>query len=271
MTSSPRFGILGPLQVRDAAGRRVPLGGRRTRELLAVLLLHPNVAISKDRLVDTMWGEAAGAGAGTTLRTHVGAVRRVLDAAGVGDALRTVPGGYALELDPADLDAEVFESLVRRGHATLASGSPAQAAELVGEALALWRGEPLGNLGSLGCAQSTIARLTEMRLVAEETAIDTALELGRHQEVVGRLQQLVTDHPFRERFCGQLMVALYRSARQVDALTAYAGLRRRLTEELGLDPSPLLQELQAAILCQSPSLLPAAAPSASDPRLVLVG
>jgi DNA-binding SARP family transcriptional activator len=271
MTSTPRFGILGRLQVRDGSGRQVPLGGWRVRELLAVLLLHPNVALSKDRLVDTMWGEAAGAGAGITLRTHVGAVRRVLSAAGVGDTLQTVPGGYVLVLDPGDLDAEAFELLVRRGQEALTSGSPAQAADLLGAALALWRGEPLNDLGAPGFAESTVARLMEMRLVAEETAIDAALELGRHQEVVGRLQQLVTEHPFRERLCGQLMIALYRSARQVDALTAYAALRRRLDEELGLDPSPLLRDLQAAILRQAPALLPPVSPAASDPRLVLVG
>ncbi|WP_205473030.1 AfsR/SARP family transcriptional regulator [Nocardioides sp. SYSU D00038] len=271
MVPAPRFAILGPFQVRDPDGRPVTLTGRRPRQLLAVLLLHPNVPLGTSRLVDTIWGETAGAGAGTTLRSHVGAVRRVLGAAGFADALQTVPGGYVLELAPGDLDTEVFERLVRRGQDALASGSPQRAAELLGAALALWRGEPLEELGSRGSAGSTVARLTELRLVAEETAVDAALALGRHHEVVGRLHQLVTEHPFRERLCAQLMVALYRSARQVDALTVYVELRRRLDEELGLEPSPPLRDLQQAILRQAPALLPPVAATTTDPRLVLVG
>jgi DNA-binding SARP family transcriptional activator len=252
---SPRFGILGPLQVTDAARRQVPLGGPRARELLALLLLNPNRPLSSDHLVTSMWGESPSDGAATTLRTHVAAVRRVLTSAGAGDALGTRAGGYLLTLDVADLDAEVFAGLVDRGQEALGLGDPAQAAALLGEALALWRGDVLSDLGPPDFADATAARLRELRVVAEETAMAAALALGQHREIVGRLQELVAAHPFHERLCGQLMLALYRSGRQVDALSAYAETKQRLGDELGLDPGPDLQALQTAVLRQDPALL----------------
>ena len=251
----PRFGILGSLQVTDAAHRPVPLGGPRARELLALLLLHPNRPVSSEHLVTAMWGESPSDGAATTLRTHVGAVRRVLAAAGAGDTLRTRPGGYLLSLDPADLDADVFEGLVERGREALAIGDPRHAAALLGEALALWRGEVLSDLGPPDHAAATVARLGELRVVAEENAMAAALALGQHREVAGRLQELVAAHPFHEQLSGQLMLALYRSGRQVDALKAYADTKQRLYEELGLDPGPDLQALETAVLRQDPALL----------------
>ena len=236
--ASPRFGILGPLQVPDAGHRPVPLGGPRARELLALLLLNPNRPLSSEHLVTAMWGESPSDGAATTLRTHVAAVRRVLASAGAGDALGTRAGGYLLALDPADLDAEVFAGLVDRGQEALGIGDPAHAAALLGEALALWRGDVLSDLGPPDFADAAVARLGELRVVAEETAMAAALALGQHREVVGRLQELVAAHPFHERLCGQLMLALYRSGRQVDALSAYAEAKQRLDDELGLDPEP---------------------------------
>ena len=253
--ASPRFGILGPLQVTDATHRRVPLGGPRARELLALLLLHPNRPLSSERLVTAIWGESPSDGAATTLRTHVASVRRVLASAGAGDALGTRAGGYHLALDESDLDAEVFVDLVGRGQEALGIGDPSRAAALLGEALALWRGEVLSDLGPPDFADAAVARLGELRVVAEETAMAAALALGQHREVVGRLQELVAAHPFHERFCGQLMLALYRSGRQVDALSAYAETRQRLGDELGLDPSPDLQALETAVLRQDPALL----------------
>ena len=255
--ASPRFGLLGPLQVTDTDGRPVPLGGPRARELLALLLLHPNRPLSSEYLVTALWGESPSDGAATTLRTHVGAVRRVLAAAGAGDALATRPGGYRLALEAADLDAEVFAGLVDRGQEALGIGDPTHAAALLGEALALWRGEVvLGDLGPPDFADAAVARLGELRVVAEETAMAAALALGRHREVVGRLQELVAAHPFHERLCGQLVLALYRSGRQVDALAAYAETKQRLGDELGIDPSPELQALETAVLRQDPALLP---------------
>ena len=216
----------------------MPLGGPRARELLALLLLNPNRPLSSEYLVTAMWGESPSDGAATTLRTHVGAVRRVLASAGAGDALGTRAGGYLLALDPADLDAEVFAGLVDRGQEALGIGDPAHAAALLGEALALWRGDVLSDLGPPDFADAAVARLGELRVVAEETAMAAALALGQHREVVGRLQELVAAHPFHERLCGQLMLALYRSGRQVDALSAYAETKQRLGDELGLDPEP---------------------------------
>ena len=253
--ASPRFGILGPLQVTDATHRRVPLGGPRARELLALLLLHLNRPLSSERLVTAIWGESPSDGAATTLRTHVASVRRVLASAGAGDALGTRAGGYHLALDESDLDAEVFVDLVGRGQEALGIGDPSRAAALLGEALALWRGEVLSDLGPPDFADAAVARLGELRVVAEETAMAAALALGQHREVVGRLQELVAAHPFHERFCGQLMLALYRSGRQVDALSAYAETRQRLGDELGLDPSPDLQAVETAVLRQDPALL----------------
>ena len=233
----------------------MPLGGPRARELLALLLLNPNRPLSSEYLVTAMWGESPSDGAATTLRTHVAAVRRVLASAGAGDALGTRAGGYLLALDSADLDAEVFAGLVDRGQEALGIGDPAHAAALLGEALALWRGDVLSDLGPPDFADAAVARLGELRVVAEETAMAAALALGQHREMVGRLQELVAAHPFHERLCGQLMLALYRSGRQVDALSVYAETKQRLGEELGLDPSPDLQALETAVLRQDPALL----------------
>ena len=251
----PRFGILGPLQVRSAEGRPVALGGPRARQLLALLLLHPGRPLSSEVLVTAMWGEAPSVGAMTTLRTHVAAVRRVLAAAGADGALVNRPGGYALLLEQADLDAEVFEDLADRGQEALGIGDPAAAAALLGEALGLWRGDVLSDLGPPDFAETTVARLGELRVVAEETAMVAALQLGRHRDIVGRLQELVAQHPYNERLCGLLVLALYRSGRQVDALAAYAATKQLLGDELGIDPGPELQALETAVLRQDPALL----------------
>ena len=206
-------------------------------------------------LVTAMWGESASEGAATTLRTHVGAVRRVLTSAGSDGALVNRPGGYALLLDRCDLDAEVFEDLVNRGQEAIGIGDPARAAALLRDALALWRGEVLSDLGPPDFAETTVARLGELHVVAEESAMAAALELGQHREVVGRLHELVAAHPYHERLCGLLVLALYRSGRQVDALAAYAATKQRLGDELGIDPGPDLQVLETAVLRQDPALL----------------
>ena len=254
-TTPPRFGILGPLQVTDPANRPVPLGGPRARELLVLLLLNRNRPCSSDRLVTALWGESASEGAATTLRTHVATVRRVLAAAGADQALETTAAGYRLVLDSDDIDADVFEYLVHRGQEALGIGEPERSAALLSDALALWRGDILTDLGPPDFAATTIAKLTELRVAAEEATMAAAMAMGQHRDVVARLGHLVAAHPFHEQFTGQLMLALYRSGRQADALAAYDMTKQRLAEELGLDPSPDLWSLHAAVLRQDPALL----------------
>ncbi len=256
MSERPRFRLLGPLEVRDPVGAAIDLGGSRPRELLAYLLLHPRQAVTRDRLVATLWGDAASEGAATTLRTHIHAVRRVLARAGLPEALETRPGAYLLALEPEQIDVEVFEGLVHRGQEVLALGDAEESSKLFGDALSLWRDEPLSDLGPPDFARPTLTRCDELWLVAQEGQAAAQLALGRHRQVVGRLQELVDKHPFREELCALLMMALFRSGRQADALAAYAGARSRLADELGLDPGPRLRDLESAMLRQDPGLLP---------------
>ncbi|MDZ5619453.1 BTAD domain-containing putative transcriptional regulator [Nocardioides bizhenqiangii] len=256
----PAFGVLGPLEVRDADGTPVSLGGQKPRELLAALLLHRGQIVTVDRLVDHLWGEAATAGAATTLRTYVGQVRKILDRAAAPATLDSRSGGYCFDTDPAAIDAGSFERLLREGQQRAAADGPAVADEVLGMALDLWRGEVLVDLGPPDFASSAVAHLNELRLVAWEGWLDAQLALGRHRAVVTRLQALVDEHPFRERFSAQLMLALYRSGRQADALAVSAATRLRLAEELGLDPGPELRDLETSMLRQSPEL------DATEPR-----
>lgn len=251
---SPGFAVLGPLEVRDAAGTPVPLGGQKPRELLAALLLHRGQIVSVDRLVDLLWGEDATDGAATTLRTYVGQVRKILERAGGPGTVEHKGGGYTLQAAASTIDAEVFEELVREGQRRAAGQGPAAADETLGRALDLWRGEVLADLQPCELAAPTATRLDELRLLAWEGWIDAQLALGRHRSVVTRLQALVDEHPFRERFSAQLMLALYRSGRQADALAVSAATRLRLAEELGLDPSAELRDLETSMLQQSPHL-----------------
>ncbi|PWN02497.1 LuxR family transcriptional regulator [Nocardioides silvaticus] len=250
----PAFGVLGPLLVRDPAGDPVPMGGQKPRELLAALVLHRGQILPVDRLVDHLWGEAASAGAATTLRTYVGQVRRILDRAAVPATLESRGGGYCFDTDPTAVDAELFERQVREGQRVTATDGPAAADEVLGRALDLWRGDVLVDLGPPEFAAQAVLHLGELRLVAWETWLDAQLALGRHRAVVTRLQALVDEHPFRERFSAQLMLALYRSGRQADALAVSAATRLRLAEELGLDPSPELRDLETSMLQQDPDL-----------------
>jgi DNA-binding SARP family transcriptional activator/tetratricopeptide (TPR) repeat protein len=247
---APAFAILGPLEVRDAAGTPVALGGQKPRELLAALLLHRGQIVSVDRLVDFLWGEDATDGASTTLRTYVGQVRKILDRSGATATLESRDGGYCLDVEAAEIDSELFERLVRDGQQRAA----AEADDVLGRALELWRGEMLAELGPPEFVGATATRLEELRLVAWEGWLDAQLSLGRHRAVVTRLQALVDEHPFRERFSAQLMLALYRSGRQADALAVSAATRLRLADELGLDPSPELRDLETSMLQQSPDL-----------------
>lgn len=255
MDRRPRFGILGPLQAVGDDGRRVDLGGPKQRDLLAMLLVHLNQFVPASRLIDELWNGAPPASADVTLRTHVSRLRQRLAAIGPEEVLVTRPSGYGLVLDPESVDSYRFERLAGLGQEALGLGNPERAAQLLHAALELWRGEVLEDLGSPGYAQPAATRLDELRLVTLESRIDADLQLGRHSSVVAELDQLVAAHPFRERLCGQLMLALYRCGRQVDALATFSSARQRLADELGLDPGPALVDLETAVLRHDPSLL----------------
>lgn len=243
------FRILGPLEV-WAGGGEVPLGGPKPRALLTVLLLHPNEVVPTDRLIDDLWGERSPEDAAAALRVNVSRLRKALSQ----DVLATRAPGYALRVEPDELDLHRFERLVDEGRSLLARGLAADASERLDDALGLWRGPALADFAYESFAQAAIARLEEIRLAALELRIDADLALGRHDELVGELEGLVTEHPLRERLRTYLMTALYRSGRQAEALDAYQDARRALIDRVGLDPSPALQELERAILRQDPAL-----------------
>src|SRR3954463_7972675 len=253
------FAILGPLRV-SGPGGAIELRAPKQRALLAMLLLsYREEAVSSGRLIDVLWDEDPPPTANKALQVHVSQLRRAL---GPENPIVTRPAGYALELAPGQLDLERFETLVAQAR----SAPPAEAAEHLREALALFRGTPLADAPLYGPAGGEAERLAELRVVALERRIDLDLELGRDNELVSELEALTAEHPYRERFHGQLMRALYRAGRQADALEAYRRARHNLVEDLGLEPSRELQRLEAAILAQDPSLdAPAAQPPAPKP------
>jgi len=263
-----RYRLLGPLEVSDGDSP-LALGEGRQRSVLTLLLLHRNEAVASDRLIDALWGDRPPATAAKVLQNHVAQLRRALDDR-EGQRLLTRGRGYRLEVADGELDLDRFERLVDEGGAALASGRPADAASLLREALALWRGPPLADVAYETFAQGEIARLEERRSAAMEQRIDADLALGRHAELVAELEGLVAEHPLRERLGAQLMIALYRCGRQADALEAYGDARRVLLDELGVEPGPGLRDLQAAILRQDPELAPAPAawprPLGASPR-----
>jgi DNA-binding SARP family transcriptional activator len=240
-----QFRLLGPLEV-VADDRSLELGGAKQRSLLAILLLNANQVVSSDRLIDELWGMAPPATAAKSVQVMISRLRKVL---GEG-RLATHPHGYALRVDPAELDLARFERLVEEGRGS----APENAARKLREALALWRGPPLADLAYEPFAQADVARLEELRFTALEQRIEADLAAGRHADVVAELEALVARYPLRERLRCQLMLALYRSARQAEALDAYRVARRVLSDELGLDPSQELQELERSILRQDPAL-----------------
>jgi DNA-binding SARP family transcriptional activator len=260
------FRILGPVEVIDG-GRAVALGSSKQRALLAVLLLHVNEVVSRDRLINDLWGERAPQTAAASLHTYVSQLRKLLEAdSGVPKVLRTRAPGYVLELDVEQVDLKRFELLARRGKSELAAGDPGPAAATFADALSLWRGEPLQEFGSAPFALAESLRLQELHISTLEERIEADLARGRDDALVGELETLVVAHPYRERLCGQLMLALYRCGRQAEALETYRQTRRRLAEELGIDPGPSLQELEQQILRQEPTLSTAAPPAAVKPE-----
>jgi len=258
------FRVLGPLEA-VANGSSLALGGAKQRALLAMLLLHTNEVISTERLIDELWGESPPATVTKSIHVYVSRLRKELGE----ERLVTRSPGYVLRVEPGDLDLQRFEALL--AEARDGDADAATTARTLREALDLWRGPPLADLAYEAFAQPEIARLEELRWAALEARIDAELACGRHAELVGELQALIAEHPLRERLHGQLMLALYRSGRQADALEAYRGARELLLDELGLEPNEDLKRLEAAILRQDPELEPRAdaTPAPAD-RVVLV-
>ncbi len=250
-----QFSLLGPLEVRTDSGP-VQLGGPKQRALLALLLVDAGRAVSTDRLIDALWGEQPPRTAPTSLQNFVSQLRKQLGP----DLLVTKPPGYLLRIDPLQLD-------VNRVHALLAEAKGAAAGERAAklrEAIDMWRGPPFEEFEFEAFAQGEIARLGELHLTLLEERIEADIEAGRSGEVVGELEVLVSEHPLRERFREQLMLALYQSGRQAEALDAFQEGRRALVEELGIDPSPRLQQLHGAILRHEVGLEPTRAAPAQD-------
>lgn len=249
------FRVLGPLEVM-CAEQPVRLGGQKQRALLGILVLNAGRVVSTDRLIDQLWGEDAPRTAGTSLQNFISQLRKTLGS----DRLVTRPPGYLLAAEPHETDLGRFEQSMRE-----ARNLPSEErATKLREALELWRGPPLADLTFESFAQAEIRRLEELRLAAIEERIEADLELGDHAELVGELQTLAEQNPLRERLRGQLMLALYRSGRQAEALQAYHDARRALVDELGIEPSPALQHLHASILRQEVALQPAGSTKAAD-------
>jgi DNA-binding SARP family transcriptional activator len=243
------FRILGPLEVRRE-GRPVQIGGAKERALLAILLLHAGEPVSVDRLIDELWGESPPATARKSVQVRVAGLRRAL-----GDEVVITTGdGYLLRPRPNQLDLHRFEQLLSDGSDALAAGDHTRALATLDEALALWRGPALADFTYESFAQAAIARLEELRAHALELRIEARLDLGVDDRVVGELEDLVATHRFRERLRGQLMLALYRDGRQAEALDVYRRTREEFVAELGIEPGPMLRELQQAVLRQDPSL-----------------
>lgn len=239
------FRVLGPLEVREGQ-RIVELGAAKQRALLGVLLLHPNAFVSTSRLVEELWDEHPPATAEKLVQGYVHALRKRLGP----EAVLTQGPGYKLDLDGSSLDLLEFERLVEKARAA----APPEAIQLRRRALALWRGPPLADVVLDGPAHVALARLDETRLTTQLEAIEGELELGRHAVLVGELESIVAASPYQERAHGLLMLALYRSGRQAEALAAFQALRRRLDDDLGLQPSQKLRDLEAAILRQDEAL-----------------
>ena len=239
------FRILGSLEVWEGE-RQIELGGPKRRAVLAYLLLHANEVVAADRLVDQLWGEKPPRNAAGALQTHVSRLRKDLGA----EVVATRGWGYVLRSEPGALDLERFERLTAQ-----AENLPArERAESLREALALWRGRPLEDLAFEAALAGDIARLEELRLTVLENRIDADLEAGNGNGLVAELEALIVEYPLRERLRGQLILALYRCGRQAEALEVYRETRRALADELGLEPSPELRELERAILQQDPAL-----------------
>jgi DNA-binding SARP family transcriptional activator/class 3 adenylate cyclase len=250
------FFLLGPLEARQRE-RPLRLGSIKHRMLLAKLLLHPNQVVSTEELIVAVWGEEPPPTVKQSLQNHVAALRKAIeDGNGAGPrTLVTRDPGYLLQIDPERLDLHRFQRLDHEGRQALAAGDPARAADLLRQALALWRGPALADVAaSADIAWPELVGVEELQVASTEARIEAELALGRHHELVAELEALVRLYPLREHLHGQLMLALYRSGRQADALAAYRAARKVLVDELGIEPSVGLQRLEQAILAQDPAL-----------------
>lgn len=245
--------LLGETAALDAAGVALPVGGPRQRGMLALLVLHAPRVVTRAEIVDALWGAAAPGGPANAVQRHVAGLRRALGPS----LVITVGDGY--RLDPAvQTDVSEFERLLQVGQRLRDQGDRAWVDSLAA-ALALWRGPALADLSAMGFALAAAARLEELRLVAVELSLDAALVAGRFGACTAEAAALVAAHPLRESFAGLLMRALYAAGRQADALAVYARIRRRLCEELGLEPGRALQDLHRRLLTQTEPL-PLSAP-----------
>lgn len=248
-TAAVEYRILGPLEV-VVGGHSVSLGGRVQRAVLGTLLLDANEPVSLDRLVDSVWGAKPPPSAAHAVSEYVSRLRKQLGA----EAIGRTPAGYVLRAPPSRIDLERFEELVGQARQELAGADTRRAAELLDEALTLWRGRPFADTPLEDFAQARVARIEELRLIAIAARAEARLALGRADEVVPELEGLTLEYPHDERLAGLLMLALYRAGRQTDALACYQATRSRLSVELGIDPSQSLQELERKILTQDESL-----------------
>jgi DNA-binding SARP family transcriptional activator len=264
------FRILGPLEVVGENGP-VPLGGPRQRGTLALLLLSANRVVSVEQFAEELYAGRPPASAVTQVQRQISELR---SAFGAPSEIETRAPGYVIHLSPEQLDLTVFERDVADAAEAFDRGDVQSASELLRRALALWRGPPLSDLAYESLAQAAVQRLEEIRLAALEQRIGAELRLGRHAALVAELRQLETEHPLREGFRAQLMLALYRSGRQAEALGVYRATRDALVDAFGIEPTPALQELERAILRQDPSLAPpglaSADGTAAPDRAVLV-
>lgn len=239
--------LLGPLDLMTAGGPQ-PVRGLRRKAVLAALALQAGELVSASHLIDVVWGGAAPRTAVNTLQSHVSYLRHVL---GSKAAILARAPGYILNLDGNGTDVRVAERLLRQG---TQAADPVRAARHLDAALALWRGWPLADLAGLAWLEERATQLDMLRLRVRLALLDARLAAGEHEQLVPELKLLAADHPLDERIHAQLMLALYRSGRQADALARYRGVRQTLVNELGIDPSQMLRDLERAILRQDPDL-----------------
>jgi predicted ATPase/DNA-binding SARP family transcriptional activator len=250
-----RIGLLGPVEA-WMDGREVALGGRRPRALLAALALGAGRVVATDRLIDELWGDELPERARATLQVNVSRLRKALE--GAGSRLVARSGGYVLELEPGECDLDRWRQVLGLARRAKADGDAAAARAGLDEALAVWRGEPLAGVDGTEWLEAERARLQEERLAAVVEGIELDLELGRHGEVLGQLEALVSANPFMERLVELQMLALYRGGRQADALAAFHAARRRFVDELGIEPSERLRDVHDDVLSHAEGLSPQA-------------
>jgi SARP family transcriptional regulator, regulator of embCAB operon len=246
------FSVLGPLEVRTGE-TKLPLGGAKQRAVLAALLLRAGEVVSVERLIDEVWGESPPPSAAHSLEAYVSRLRQLLN--GHGPSLVRRGPGYVFLLAGATLDADEFEALADEGWSAAAAGRFQESSRLATRSLELWRGPALADVALASSGRGEAERLEELKLRTFEQLFDAELALGHHQALVGRLQTLVGQNPYRERFVAQLMLVLYRCGRHAEALEIYEQTRRRLDDDLGLQPSTELRELSGQIVRQEPQLL----------------